>query len=249
MKESNFSPLKRKKMKKLVSAAVIAMAVLFVGKSASAQELNKLTPKEVKDGWELLFDGKSLDKWRCYKMDKVQGWAIENGAFTALGLPEGKGGDIITREVYKDFELYLEWKVEQNSNSGVFFHVVEADQYSTVYMTGPEYQLLDDFGSPESQPKNNSGANYDVHAPKFGQVKTLDEWNTTKIVVKGAHVEHWLNDRKVVEYEMYTPEWEDLKNKSKWKNVEGYAKYKEGYIALQDHGGMTSFRNIKIRKL
>jgi hypothetical protein len=236
-------------MKKLVSALVLALVVLFAGKTVSGQALNQLTPKEVKEGWQLLFDGKSMDKWRCYKLDKVQGWSMEDGAMTALGLPEGKGGDIVTKEKFQDFELSLEWKISQNSNSGIFFHVVEGDQYETVYMTGPEYQLLDDVGYPTSQPKNNSGANYDVHPPKFGQVKTLDQWNLTKIVVKGAHIEHWLNDRKVVEYEMWTPEWLELKNKSKWKDVEGYCKYKEGFIALQDHGGSTSFRNIKIRKL
>jgi len=236
-------------MKKLVSIAALILVALFIGKSVSGQNINTLTPKEVKEGWQLLFDGKSMDQWRCYKMDKVQGWAIEDGVMVALGLPEGKGGDIVTKEKYKDFELYLEWKVAQNSNSGIFFHVVEGDQYETVYMTGPEYQLLDDVGYPQSHPKNNSGSNYDMHAPKFGQVKTLDQWNTAKIVVKGAHVEHWLNDRKVVEYEMWTPEWLELKKNSKWKDAEGYGKYKEGFIALQDHGGTTSFRNIKIRKL
>ncbi len=236
-------------MKKLVSAAMLVSALLFAVNSLSGQALNKLTDKEKKEGWQLLFDGKTMDQWRCYKLDKVQGWLIEDGAFTALGLPEGKGGDIITKEKFKDFELYLEWKISQNSNSGIFFHVVEGEQYGTVYMTGPEYQLLDDVGYPTSHPKNNSGSNYDMHPPKFGQVKTLDQWNTAKIIVKGNHVEHWLNDRKVVEYEMYSPEWTEIKNKSKWKDVEGYAKYQEGYIALQDHGGSTSFRNIKIRKL
>jgi hypothetical protein len=236
-------------MKKLFIAAAIMLPFIFAGQALSAQELNTLTKKQVSEGWQLLFDGKSMDKWRCYKLEKVQGWAIEDGAMTALGLPEGKGGDIVTKEKFADFDLYLEWKVAQNSNSGVFFHVVEADQYPTVYMTGPEYQLLDDVGYPTSNPKNNSGSNYDVHAPVYGQVKTLDQWNTTRIVVKGAHVEHWLNDRKVVEYEMWTPEWYELKKNSKWKDAEGYGKYKEGYIALQDHGGTTSFRNIRIRKL
>ncbi|MFA6481757.1 MAG: DUF1080 domain-containing protein [Bacteroidales bacterium] len=236
-------------MKKLSSLAVLVLMALFIGNPVSGQSLNKLTKKEIQEGWQLLFDGKSMNKWRCYKMDKVQGWVIENGAFTALGLPEGKGGDIVTREKFADFELYLEWKVSQNSNSGIFFHVVEGEQYETVYMTGPEYQLLDDVAYPKSNPKNLSGSNYDVHVPKNGQVKTLDEWNTAKIVVKGAHVEHWLNDRKVVEYEMWTPEWLELKKNSKWKDADGYGKYKEGFIALQDHGGTTSFRNIKIRKL
>jgi hypothetical protein len=236
-------------MKKLVSVSLVALMMAFAGVKVSGQELNKLTPKEKKEGWELLFDGKSMDKWRCYKMDKVQGWLVEDGCMTALGLPDGKGGDIVTREKYKDFELYIEWRVAQNSNSGIFFHVVEAPEYETVYMTGPEYQLLDDLGYPQEPAKNVTASNYDMNAPKLAQVKTLDEWNVTRIVVKGSHVEHWLNDRKVVEYDMWTPEWYDLKAHSKWKNAEGYGKYKEGYIALQDHGGRTSFRNIKIRRL
>ena len=116
-------------MKKLVSIAALTLVALFIGKSVSGQNINTLTPKEVKEGWQLLFEGKSMDQWRCYKMDKVQGWAIEDGVMVALGLPEGKGVDIVTKEKYKDFELYLEWKVAQNSNSGIFFHVVEGDQY------------------------------------------------------------------------------------------------------------------------
>ncbi|HBB90909.1 MAG: hypothetical protein A2X22_06430 [Bacteroidetes bacterium GWF2_49_14] len=236
-------------MNKLNLFRVAGFVWLAFSLPAGAQQLNVLTPKEVSEGWELLFDGKSMDKWRCYKLDKVQGWTIEDDAIKALGLPGGKGGDIMTRETYKDFELYLEWKVGQESNSGIFFHVVEGPEYGTVYMTGPEYQLLDDVGFPESDGKHDSGANYDVHPPRFGQVKTLDQWNTAKIVVKGAHVEHWLNDRKVVEYEMWTPEWYEMKKNSKWNDAEGYGKYKEGSIALQDHGGTTMFRNIKIRKL
>jgi len=235
-------------MKKLVTVAAVAMAFLFVGKSVSGQDLNKLTSKEKKEGWQLLFDGKSIEKWRCYKMDKVQGWSVEDGVMTALGLPDGQGGDIVTREKFQDFELYLEWKVEQNSNSGVFFHVVEGEQYETVYMTGPEYQLLDDVGFHQN-PKNMSASNYDMEAPKFGQVKTLDDWNKTRIIVKGSHVEHWLNDRKVVEYELWSPKWVEQKNASKWKDVEGYGKFKDGFIALQDHGGITHFRNLKIRRL
>lgn len=234
-------------MKKLSFLLILGLAFGFW--NANAQHLNQLTQQEIDEGWELLFDGKSMDQWRCYKMDKVQGWAIEEHGMKALGLPHGQGGDIITKETYKDFELYLEWKIGQNSNSGIFFHVKESPEYGTVYMTGPEYQLLDDVGFPQSGPLHDSGANYDVHPPKYGQVKTLDEWNTARIVVKGPHVEHWLNGRKVVEYEMWTDEWKELKNSSKWKDAEGYAKYKEGHIALQDHGGTCNFRNIKIKKL
>ncbi len=223
--------------------------IMMISLNVNAQHLNKLTQKEIDEGWESLFDGKSMDKWRCYKMDKVQGWAIEEHAMKALGLPHGQGGDIITKDTYKDFELYLEWKIGEHSNSGIFFHVVEGDQYGAVYLTGPEYQLLDDVGFPKSGPLHDSGANYDMHPPVLGQVKTLDEWNTARIIVKGSHVEHYLNGRKVVDYDMWTDEWNKLKENSKWKNAEGYAKYKEGHIALQDHGGVSMFRNIKIRRL
>ena len=236
-------------MKKRVLISTICL--LFTGMifTVTAQHFNQLTEKEINEGWELLFDGKTMDQWRCYKKDQVQGWAIEEHAMKALGLPGGQGGDIITRKSFKDFELYLEWKIGERSNSGIFFHVVEGDEYPTVYMTGPEYQLLDDVGFPESGGKHDSGANYDVHPPIYGQVKTLDEWNTTRIIVKGPHVEHYLNGRKVVEYDRWTDEWNEMKKNSKWKNADGYGKYKEGFIALQDHGGTCMFRNIKIRKI
>ncbi len=234
-------------MKKITTLLVLGL--ILVAWNVNAQHMNKLTQQEIDEGWESLFDGKSMEKWRGYKMDKVQGWAIVEHGMKALGLGHGQGGDIITKDTYGDFELALEWKIGERSNSGIFFHVKEADEYGTVYMSGPEYQLLDDVGFPESGPLHDSGANYDVHPPVFGQVKTLDQWNTAKIIVKGPHVEHYLNGRKVVEYDMWTDEWNEMKNNSKWKNAEGYAKFKEGHIALQDHGGTCNFRNIKIRKL
>ena len=234
-------------MKKLFTLLVLGL--VMIAWNANAQHLNKLTQQEIDEGWELLFDGESMDQWRCFKKDAVQGWAITGHAMKALGLPHGQGGDIVSKKEYKDFELYIEFQIGEKSNSGIFFHVKEGDEYGAVYMTGPEYQLLDDFGVPASGPLHDTGANYDVHPPIFGQVKTLDEWNTARIIVKGPHVEHYLNGRKVVEYEMWSEEWTELKNNSKWKNAEGYAKYKEGHLALQDHGGTCAFRNIKIKEL
>ncbi len=227
----------------------MVLGLFLLAMNVNAQHLNKLTQQEAEEGWELLFDGESMDQWRCFKKDVVQGWAITGHAMKALGLPHGQGGDIISKKEYKDFELYIEFQIGEKSNSGIFFHVKEGDEYGAVYHTGPEYQLLDDFGFPKSDPLHNTGANYDVHPPIFSQVKTLDEWNTAKIIVKGSHVEHHLNGRKVVEYEIGSDEWTELKNNSKWKNAKGYAKYDEGHIALQDHGGTCAFRNIKIKEL
>ena len=234
-------------MKKLTT--LFTLGLIMIAWNVNAQHFNKLTQVEIDEGWELLFDGQSMEKWKCWKKDYVQGWAIEEHGMKAMGLPHGQGGDIITKSTYGDFELFLEWKIGENSNSGIFFHVIESDDYDAVYMTGPEYQLLDDVGFPKSGPLHNSGANYDVHPPKFGQVKTLDQWNTTRIIVKGPHVEQYLNGRKVVEYDMWTDEWYEMKANSKWKNADDYGKFKEGHIALQDHGGTCNFRNLKIRKL
>ncbi|MEA1876475.1 MAG: DUF1080 domain-containing protein [Bacteroidota bacterium] len=234
-------------MKKFTTLLVLGL--LLTAWNVNAQHLNALTQLEIDEGWESLFDGKSMEKWKCWKKDEVQGWAIEEHGMKAMGLPHGQGGDIITKGTYGDFELYLEWKIGERSNSGIFFHVIESDEYGAVYMTGPEYQLLDDVGFPESGPLHASGSNYDVHPPKLGQVKTLDQWNTTRIIVKGPHVEQYLNGRKVVEYDMWTDEWYEMKANSKWKNADGYGKFKEGHIALQDHGGTCNFRNIKIKKL
>ena len=233
-------------MKRLLTLLVLSVILL---PNSNAQHLNKLSQQEIDNGWELLFDGASMEKWRGYKKDAVKGWAIEEHGMKALGLGHGQGGDIITKDQFADFDLRLEFKIGEQSNSGIFFHVKEGDEYGTVYMTGPEYQLLDDVGFPKSGPLHDTRANYDVHPPKFGQVKTLDEWNTVRIVVKGPHVEHYLNGRKVVEYDMWTEEWKELKNNSKWKDAEGYAKFKDGHIAFQDHGGTCNFRNIKIKRL
>lgn len=208
--------------------------------------LNKLTKKEIKDGWELLFDGKTADKWRNYKDDKVKGWDIEDGNLIA----SGKGiGDIITKDQYENFELYIEWRIFDKANSGIFFNVVEGEKDGAVYSTGPEYQLLDDNGAPNTDGKHKSGANYDMHPPVNGKVKPIDEYNSTRIIVKNKHVEHWLNGVKVVEYTLGTDQWKEDVQNSKWKGFPNYGKYKKGHLAIQDHGGVIFFRNIKVRRL
>ncbi|GAB4230817.1 MAG: DUF1080 domain-containing protein [Acidobacteriota bacterium] len=226
--------------------------------------LNTLTPEEVAQGWELLFDGKSLDKWRGFRMETVPpGWQVEDGLLVFRAEHGGEGyGDLTTKEQFDDFELSLEWKISPCGNSGILFRVSE--DYDQEWHTGPEYQIVDatlgcwsDYQAPEGErapnsdlkPTQLSGANYDLHAPSENAVKPVGEWNHSRLVVNGPHVEHWLNGKKVVEYELWSPEWEALVAASKFKDYPKYGRNRTGHIVLQDHGKTLWFRNIKIRRL
>jgi hypothetical protein len=224
------------------------MAVALYGCLADA-EPNTLTGKEQRDGWELLFDGQSLNKWKTFNGGSVTGWKIMDGALHNSGNENLYGGDIITMEEFDDFELYLEWKITPRSLSGIFFHVQEGI-VNAIYESGPKYQLIDDSGwQGQLQANRQSGANYDLYAPENVKLASKGEWNKTRLVVRGPHVEHWLNGRKVVEYELWSDDWHERVKNSKWSNMPYYGSAKKGHIGLQDHGGLTMFRNIKIKRL
>lgn len=236
-------------MKHLIYSILFIFLFTAASCASKKSEINTLTDKEIKEGWELLFDGESLDNWKTFNGGEVTGWKIVDGVLHNSGSGSDHGGDIITKKEYQDFELYLEWKVAPKSNSGVFFHVQEG-MVNAIYESGPEYQLIDDKGWPTKlKDSQYSGANYDMHAPQNATVAPVDEWNKTRIIVDGSHVEHWLNGKKVVEYELWTDEWHALKENSKWKDKPRYGMAKSGHIGLQDHGGLTMFRNVKIREL
>jgi hypothetical protein len=221
----------------------------FAGCTFSDAEVNKLTKKEIKKGWKLLMDGESLNNWKIFNGGEVIGWRIENGVLYNSGGSSEYGGDIITKDEYQNFELSIEWKISPQSNSGIFFHVQEGI-VNKIHESGPEYQLIDDKGwQEELQELQYSGANYGMHAPRNLNVLPIEQWNKTRLIVNGPHVEHWLNGKKVVEYELWSDEWYTLKQNSKWENMPHYGEAKKGHIGLQDHGGLTLFRNIKIREL
>ncbi len=211
---------------------------------------NSLTKQEKKEGWKLLFDGKTTQGWRGFKQDKVDdGWQVIDCNLVALGKGGDLGGDIITVDKFEDFELYLEWAISEGGNSGIFFHVLE-NNYPTVYATGPEYQLIDDIGFPQKLEEwQKTGTNYAMHNAENKKLKLVGEFNTSRIKVKDCYVEHWLNGEKIVEYELWTDEWKEQVKNSKWKNYPGYGIARKGHIALQDHGSVVKFRNIKIRDL
>ncbi len=215
------------------------------------QAQNYLTDREEAEGWKLLFDGTSFYGWKNFGREGVEGWKVENGELIALGEGGDHGNDIITKKQYQNFELSLEWQVQECGNSGIFFNVVE-EGYDRIYATAPEYQLLDDYCEKyvDISDKNKSAANYDMHtANPDKKLNPAGEWNESKIIVDDGKVSHFLNGDKVLEYELWTKEWESLVEKSKWKDYTGYGQAKKGHIGLQDHGGITKFRNIKILHL
>ena len=226
---------------------LFAFVVVAFSVAAQNLQINTLTEKEKKEGWRLLFNGKNLDGWKTFQGKEISGWKIIDGVLNNSGVGSDHGGDIVTREKFQSFELYIEWKIAPKSNSGIFFHVNEKIG-KAIYESGPEYQLIDDRGWPDKLHDDQySGANYAMHVPQNAVVKKLDEWNQTRIIVDGTHVQHYLNGVKVVDYNLWDADWNTRKEKGKWKDFPYYGMAKKGQIGLQDHGGLAQFRNIKIK--
>lgn len=238
-------------MKKTV-LKIFLLAALGLSVASCSVSNNALSKKEQSEGWQLLFDGKQIKGWHTYGGKGVVGWEVKNGEMIALGQAghEGAAHDIVTDQEFENFELSLEWKISPGGNSGIFFNVVESPQYPTVYATGPEYQLVDDVGFPAKlEDWQKSAANYAMHPPRKSVVKPVGEFNHTRLIVNKGHVQHWLNGELIVEYDLWTPEWENLVKTGKWKDFPGYGRAKKGLIGLQDHGNQIWFRNIKIKTL
>ena len=230
----------------MIDRALLLGAVLvFLATPLTAQEHNRLTAAERAAGWQLLFDGNSLEGWRGYNSEFMPtGWSVENGMLTRTG----PGGDIITEQQFGDFELYLEWLVGPGGNSGVLVRAVEGQE--EVYHGAPEMQLLDDAGHPDGRsPLTSAGSNYGLHGAPRGIVKPAREWNTSRIVVVNNQVEHWLNGDKVVEYELGSADWLRRVANSKFAQWPAYGRASRGHIGIQDHGDRVSFRNLKVREI
>ncbi len=196
--------------------------------------------------WRPLFDGKSLDAWRGYKTDNIpEGWRIDQGTLTK----DKPVADIVTKDQFGDFELELEWKIGEAGNAGIFYRGTE--EYDHIYWSAPEYQLLDDIKGADNKSRlTSAGAAYGILPSPPGRLKPVGEWNGTRIVAKGSHVEHWLNGVKLLEYQLGSPDWEAKVKASKFNVWPNYGRAKRGHIALQgDHEGSLAFRNIRIREL
>ena len=215
------------------------------GTAQGATGVSVLTPEERAAGWRSLFDGKTTAGWRGYRRPEMPGgWQVVDGALTRVG----QAGDIVTTDQFANFELALEWKVTPGGNSGIFYRVIEDADHT--YETGPEMQVLDDARHRDGQSRlTSAGALYGLYAAPPGAAKPAGEWNAVRIVVNGAHVEHWLNGVKTVETEIGSTDWNRRVAESKFRDWPGFGKASRGHIALQDHGDWVAFRNIKIKVL
>jgi hypothetical protein len=200
---------------------------------------------QAQEDWHALFDESTTNGWRGYNSaDMPDGWQVVDGALTRTAA----AGDIITTEQFANFELALEWMVQAGGNSGIFYRAVESDD--PIYYSAPEMQVLDDAGHVDGGSRlTAAGANYGLHPAPEGVVNPAGEWNSVRLVVNGNHVEHWLNDQKIVEYELGSGDWKQRVENSKFVEWPAYGAADRGHIGLQDHGDWVAFRNIRIRVL
>lgn len=200
--------------------------------------------------WEILFDGSGLDRWRGFRRDDVPAaWSVQDGAlaFTPVD-DEAQRGDILSRDVFGDFELRLEWRVAEGGNSGIIYRVTE-DERAT-WLSGLEMQVLDDARHSDGQiPSHRAGALYDLVVPPAGITRPVGEWNEARIEVRGNRVRHWLNGHLTADVEIGSDDWNERLAASKFADVPSFAAASEGHIALQDHGDPVWYREIRVRRL
>ena len=205
---------------------------------------NELTPSEKAEGWKLLFDGKTTAGWRSFKKQTFpeKGWVVEDGCLKKVA--NVQGGDIITTNTFNDFDLRWEWRVAPKANNGIKYFITEERSAAI----GHEYQMIDD--SLVKEGKSSTASFYEVLPPSADKpLKPPGEWNQSRVLVKGNHVEHWLNGAKVLEYELGSEQVKAGVASSKFKNVKGFGEKLKGHILLTDHKDEAWFRDLRIREL
>ncbi len=232
--------------------------------AAAPSAPNQLAAAERSAGWRLLFDGKTFAGWRGLGYDSVPSahWKIVDGSIAKVAsgnvakMPDGqpaRGGDLMTTEAFRDFDLMFDWKVAPGSNSGLKYNVSEAMSTKSANHAalGFEYQVLDDALNNDNKiPSHRAGSLYDlIPSDATSHLRPVGEWNTSRVVVRGSHGEHWLNGTMVVSYDLGSARMDSLLNASKYRTIAGFGDRRTGHIVLQDHNDAAWFRNIKLRAL
>lgn len=241
-------------MQRAAAIAVVAAHLALGGMSCTSvgsnsgdtSDASAVTAAERAAGWKPLFDGRTLTGWRGYRTQAVPaGWRALDGVMAK----DGAVGDLFTAGQFGNFELAFDWKLSAGGNAGVFYRGTE--EYDQVYWSAPEYQLLDDTGHADGKNRlTSAGAAFGLYPAPAGVVKRADQWNSALIVVRGNHVEHWLNDQKLLEYELASPDWEAKVKASKFVDYPNYGRAATGVIGFQgDHDGTLSLRNIRVKEL
>lgn len=237
--------------------AIIFSLAIFM---SCSQNKNTLTESEKENGWQLLWDGETTDGWRSARSEEFpkEGWEIKDGVLSVIasgGEESREAGDIVTKELYGDFELKVDFKVSEGANSGIKYYVDTELNQGPGSSIGLEYQILDDERHPDAKMGNHEGSRtlaslYDlIGADPDKPVNPAGEWNTAYIISKDNHVEHWLNGMKVLEFERKSEAFRKLVSESKYDKWPNFGELDRGQILLQDHGFPVSFRNIKIKIL
>jgi len=235
--------------KRPVEAGVKEIAPRFAAKHDVGPEPkgphNVLTDRQKSEGWTLLFDGlEAAPWWRGFKKEGLPDeWRVADGVLARHG-----GGDIVTREEFDNFDLYLDWKVEAGGNSGIFFNGGEDESW--IWETAPEMQILDNVGHGDGiTALQSAGANYALHPPPVDASRPAGQWNRARILVNGDHVQYWLNGVKTADYVIGSEDWKRRVAGSKFVHMPKYGTLPSGHIGLQDHGDPVQFRNMRIKRL
>ncbi len=238
------------------NSKVYLLLIALVSSLSMAFSQNTLSKAEKNKGWKLLFDGKTTKGWHTFNTTTIgSAWKVENGALyldntEKVDWQVKGGGDIVSDKEYENFELRLEWKIQACGNSGILFNIVESKEYQYVWQTGPEMQVLDNTCHPDAKIiKHRAGDLYDLITVSKETVKPAGEWNTVRIISKNGLVEFFLNEEKVVSFQMHNQAWFDMIAASKFKDMPAFGRAKKGHLALQDHGDKVWYRNIKIREI
>ena len=247
-------------MKKIIVFTILISAMIACKGQKKEQEITNKSEEMVKDetlkenDWIVLFDGSSYDHWRGYLADSVYAeWTIDGDAMKFTPGEEG-GKNIISKQKFKNFVLSLEWKVSEKGNSGIFWSVYEDQKFKEAYETGPEIQVLDNERHPDSfvaEGTHKAGSLYDMIACPPELIKPAGEWN--ECILKIDHENNvgsvTMNGKEAVTFPVHGPDWDAMVENSKFKGWEGFGKYHEGHIGLQDHSDVVWFKNIKVKEL